>query len=111
MEINRFNRSEFYKKEIVDGIEELDLVTNSIQDFTFSREMSYYKVIEADLGRPDLIAIKAYQDRSKMFAWWILFYVNEIVDPYNDLEIGDILSVPHPKDLEDLLVYNQNKNR
>ena len=111
MEINRFNRSDFYKKEVVDGVEELDLITNSIQDFKFTREMTYYKVIDADIGRPDLISIKAYGDKLSMFKWWVLFYVNDIVDPYTDLYEGLVLLVPHQKDLEDLLNQNGNQNR
>lgn len=106
---NRFNRSEFYKREIVDGVEEFDLTSNYINDFNFSRETTLYTVIEADIKRPDLIAIKAYGDKNKMNVWWIILQYNNIVDIWNDMEPGDVLNIPHPLDIEDLLVGLQNR--
>lgn len=106
---NRFNRSEFYKRELVDGREEFDLISNSINDFNFSRETTLYTVIEADIKRPDLIAIKAYGDKNKMNCWWIILQYNNIENIWNDLYEGQILNIPHPLDLEDLLVSKSNK--
>ncbi len=105
---NRFNRSNFYLKNIVDGNEEYDLTSNSINDFKFTREMTLYTVTDADIARPDLIAIKAFGEKEKMNTHWIIMYVNQIHNVWSDLEIGMILNIPHPKDLEDLLTYNSN---
>jgi hypothetical protein len=106
---NRYNRSNFYKKVVVDGVEQFDLTTNSIEDFKFSREMTYYKISEDDIARPDLIAVKAYQDRDMMNVWWIIMCVNNKLDMWNDFVIGELLNIPDKKDLEDFLSFNQSR--
>jgi hypothetical protein len=108
MAYNRFNRTGFYRTEIVDGIEEIDLTSYSVADFRFNREKTFYKITEEDLKRPDLIAIKAYGDINAMYYWHIILYVNDIYDVFNDLEVGQIISVPNRKDLEELVVFNRN---
>ncbi len=106
---NRFNRSNFLKSVIVDGKEEFDMTTNSINDFKFLREKTFYKIVEEDLIRPDLIAAKAYKSLSAMNYWWVVMYLNNIHDIWHDLNIGDELVIPNKKDLEDYLVFDRNK--
>lgn len=105
---NRLNRTDFYKTNIVEGKEEIDLVTFSVGDFKFNREKTFYKITEEDLLRPDLIAIKAYGDIVSMNYWYVILYINDIQDIWNDLQIGDILTIPAKKDIEDLIVANRN---
>lgn len=107
MSFNRFNRAEFYKIENTEGVEEFDFTTFSLADFNFNREKSFLKITEADLLRPDLIAIKAYGDLQFQNVWWIIMYVNDIHDIWNDLQIGDILTIPNRKDLEELISFNR----
>ena len=109
MQTNKFNRSDFYIKAVADGVEEFDLVTNSINDFKFSREMTYYKVTSEDIGRPDLISVKAYSDKSKMNLWWIVMWINQIHNVWTDLQIGMVLNIPHPLDCNDLLAANSSR--
>ena len=106
---NRFNRSNFLKKNLIDGVNEFDLNSNSINDFEFTREMTYYKITQSDLLRPDLIAIKSYGNLGDMNLWWIIMYVNEIHDIWNDLYIGLMLQIPNKLDIEDF--YTANRNR
>ncbi len=107
MSFNRFNRSDFYKKENVDGKEIFDFTSSSINDFKFSREKSFYKITHKDLLRPDLICINAYQDRSAQNYWWIVMTLNNIFDMWYDLEIGQIITIPHRKDLEEFVIKNR----
>lgn len=108
MLLDKYNRTNFLKKTLVDSVNEYDLVTNSINTFTFSREKSYYRVQEADIQRPDLIAIRAYKDVEAMKYWWVLCYINNIMDPWNDIAINDVWLIPDKKDLEEFLVHNRN---
>lgn len=108
MAFNRFNRSEYYRKEIVDGKEEFDFTSCSINDFKFNREKSFYKITQRDLLRPDLIAINAYEDRNAQTYWWIILTLNNIHDIWNDLSEGQILSIPNRKDVEEFVIANRN---
>lgn len=107
--INRYNRSNFLKTNIVDGKEEFDLNTNTLNDFKFTREKTYYTITEEDLIRPDLISSKAYKDIMAMHYWHIVLFVNEIHDVWNDLVVGDVLNIPHKKDIEDFVVFSRNR--
>lgn len=106
---NMFNRSDFMKSEIVDGKEEYDLISNSINDFKFLREKTFYKITEEDLQRPDLIAMKAYKDPNAMNYWWIIMYLNNIHDIWNDLVVGSNIVIPNRKDLEDFSISKRSR--
>lgn len=106
MQINKFNRSNFYKVVSNENGREYDLTSNTIVDFNFSREMTFYTVAYEDIGRPDLIAVKAYGDKNKVNVWWIIMYVNQVFDCQHDLYAGKILKIPHTLDLNDLVTYN-----
>ena len=106
---NRFNRSDFLKSEIVEGKEEFDMITNSVNDFKFLRDKTFYKITEEDIQRPDLIAMKAYNDTNAMNYWHVIMYLNNIHDVWNDMVIGANIMIPHKKDLEDFIVFNRSK--
>jgi hypothetical protein len=62
-------------------------------------QFSQYQVSDADLGNPDLIAYLMYGQ--EQYDWLIMDF-NGIVDPYNDLYIGQVLRIP---DLQQALAY------
>lgn len=108
---NKFSRSNFLSKILVEGNYEFDMSTNSINDFTFNREKTYYKVVREDLKRPDIIAMKAYGDVESLQYWHILMWYNNIHDIWNDISIGDVLIVPNRKDIEELISFNKNQKQ
>ena len=97
--MSRFNRTNFFPVDNVNGRAERDLAKNFFNDlFVARRPMRFYSVERADLLRPDIISIRAY---NKMDYWWIICRVNKIVDVWNDLEAGDIIQVPDVQDIVD----------
>ena len=107
--LDKFNRTNFLLSQVVDGTNEWDLLSNSLNDFKFSLPMSNYKVRQEDIGRPDLIAIKMYQDVNAMNYWHIIMFVNKISDPWNDILPGDLLKTPDKRDLENFITFNKNR--
>lgn len=110
MILDKFNRSKFLSPVVIDNVNEFDLVSNTINQFKFNREKRYYRVQEEDIQRPDLIAIKAYRDVEAMRFWWIVCYLNNIMDPWNDININDLLIIPDKRDVEDFLVFNRGNS-
>ena len=105
---DRFNRSNFYKKEVIDGIKESDLLTNTFNEFKFKRPLTFFTISTRDKTRPDLLSYRLY---NKVNFWWIVLKVNNIEDPFNDLEEGDVIKVPDILDVEDFYNLNKRKNR
>lgn len=102
--MDKFSRSNFYTKEIVNGILESDLITNVFNDFKFKNAFTEYTVREDDIGRPDLISFKNY---NKINFSWIIMKVNNIEDVWNDLYVGKVLSLPSEVDIDNY--YKENK--
>jgi len=92
------NRTNFYHKETVDQIEELDFLHNSLSEFTMKYNPGYYRVIAPDLMRPDMISHKVY---GTVYLWWVIMLVNEIENSLVDLEIGQLLIIPSKLDIAD----------
>jgi len=92
------DRTKFYNIATVNGINEIDHMWSTLSSFKLTYESSYYRLCEEDIGAPDLISKKLYGSEKY---WWIILLVNKIHDPYNDMEIGDIIQVPSVFD-----VYN-----
>ena len=63
-----------------------------------------YTVISTDLERPDIISVKIYGQQKW---WWLLMRTNNILDPFNDLFVGQQLKV-FPLDILDEF-YNNAK--
>lgn len=97
--MSRFNRTNFFPTENVDGQAERDLVKNYFNDyFEIRHQMRFYIVEAADLLRPDVLSIKFY---GKQDYWWIVCRVNKIDDVWNDLASGDVIQVPDIQDIND----------
>ena len=106
--MDKYNRSNFYKTEVVDGLVEKDLLTNVTNIFDNISEYSFYRVLEEDLLRPDLISLKVYRSISY---WWIILKANNIEDVWNDLYAGKILAIPSISDVERFYSENVSKNK
>ena len=105
---NRYNRTNFYTSEVVDSIKESDLLTNTFNEFKFKRPMSFFTITTVEKTRPDLLSYSLY---STVNYWWIILKINNIEDPFNDLEEGDVVKVPNILDIEDFYILNRRKNR
>ena len=90
------NRTNFFNIVTVSGTQELDHLWNSLSNFEMKYNPNYYRVVTADLMRPDLISYKNY---GTVEFWWIICLVNNIDNPLIDLEIGQILSIPAQQDV------------
>jgi hypothetical protein len=63
-----------------------------------------YTIIGTDINRVDIISLKVY---GRTDYWWMLMRVNNILDPFNDLYIGQVLKTPPINMIEDF--YNKAK--
>ena len=95
---NKYKRSNFYDQKIINNKLECDLVKNYWELFTITRPLRYVTITREFLARPDLLSYSVYRDISY---WWILSKFNLIDDWWNDLEVGDIISIPELKDIDD----------
>jgi len=107
--MSRWNRTIFYRKSIVNGQTENDLVRNYFNDlFEIKRPLRYYAIESGDVQRPDLISIKFYGTDKY---WWLICKFNKLDDLWNDLEIGQIISVPEIADIEDFYTAVKRKKK
>jgi hypothetical protein len=90
------NRTLFFDKITVDSIEEYDYLHNSLSRFTMNYPVSYYRILESEVMRPDLISYRCYET---VDFWWIILYVNDIQDPLNDLTSGTVIKIPNILDI------------
>lgn len=101
---NKFNRTNFYQQNLIDGVVENDLAFNGFDNYSFKRPRTYYTVKEEDLYRPDLIALKTL---GNMDYWWIILKLNSIDDVYNDLFLGKSLQIPSISDCEQFYIQTR----
>lgn len=90
------DRTKFYSKVIVNGIEEPDYLNRALGSFVMNHTPTYYRVDESDVSRPDLISYTNYRT---VAYWWIICLVNKIQNPLTEIEAGDILTIPHLSDI------------
>lgn len=102
--MSKYNRDDFPEKNIIDGINEVDLPMNGFNEFTFTSTIGHYTVTDSDLNRPDLICLNVY---GTMNMWWLLFKYNKIEDVWNDMFVGMVLEIPSLTDLEN---YYRTRN-
>lgn len=92
------NRLRFYNKAVVDGVEQLDVIDNSLSKFTMNYPTYSYIVNETDLLRPDMISYKCF---GSVRYWWVICMVNDILNPFSDIVTGKVLTIPSIKDILD----------
>lgn len=99
------NRKSFYNSVLVDDNKEIDLLDSSIQELIFDEDNSRtYIVSDPYIGRLDLISHQAYNTPE---LWWLLAYVNGIINPMEDMYTGQKLIIPNMIDYFNY--YNRNK--
>lgn len=91
-------RTKFFKKITVNGIEEVDFLDNTLVNFKIKKDVIYYRVRGEDLLAPDNIAYKAYSNER---FWWIICLVNDIQNIEEDLTVGLVLKIPNILDIFD----------
>jgi len=94
------DRFRFYKEVTVDGVKELDFLWNNLSSFEIKRTPIYYRTTVSDVMQPDFISYKIYGTERY---WWIICLVNDIMNPFTDIEEGVILKIPHIMDIYDFL--------
>lgn len=101
MPISRdYDLREFFSKPEIDGDEEVDFLSSSPLDFEFETVNRKFRVKSQHVGRPDLISLEAY---NSVVYWWIILLANDIDDPFNGIEEGDVLILPKPSEVFDFL--------
>lgn len=96
---NRYRRTNFMSDAVVDGILEKDIIDNDWDLFEIKRPMTFFTLTRSYIQRPDLLSIKIYGRENY---WWILSKANpDIMDWWNDLEVGQVIDVPDVRDIED----------
>lgn len=99
---DRYSRSKFFKKSIVDNVEECELSFSKFGDYVWSNKFKNYKIVDGDLKRPDIISLRNY---GRINYWWIIMKVNGIMDVYNDLYVGMNLKIPTEVDIQNLVSF------
>lgn len=97
------NRTRFFKKLTVNGVNELDFLWNTLSSFEMNHTSSYYRVKGDEVGQPDLISYRLYDTEEY---WWIICLVNKIENPLEDIVEGTILQIPNVRDIYD---FHQTK--
>jgi len=104
--MGKFNRTNFYRQNLIDGVVENDLAFNGFDDFQFKRPRTYYTITETTLYRPDLISLKTL---GTIEYWWILLKLNSISDVYNDMFLGKSIVIPSIADCEAFYIQTRRE--
>ena len=89
-------RTDFYTNLDVDGKKEHDFLQSNISKFEIFYPLTYYRVTQSDLMRPDLISYKMYRT---VKYWWLICYINNIDNPFADIKVGELLKIPNSIDI------------
>jgi len=89
-------RTNFYNIQRNDGIDEYDYLYNNLSQFEMNYSISYYRIEQSDLMRPDLISYKIY---GTITYWWLIMMINKIENPLRDMEVGTLLQIPNILDI------------
>lgn len=92
------NRTKFFKKVRVRGIDEVDFLWNTLSAFKKNHISSYYRISGEEVGQPDLVSWRVYGTERY---WWIICLANQIENPLEDMEEGSILEIPNIHDIYD----------
>ena len=92
------DRTDFYNITDIGNGPEYDHLYNNISKFAPQYPVNYYRIVEADVMRPDMISYKCY---NTVDLWWLLMVYNNIENPLMNIVPGNLLMVPNIVD-----VYN-----
>ena len=96
------DRTKFFKKLVVNNLDEIDFLWNTLSSFEINHVSSYYRIKGDEVGQPDLISYRVYGTE---YYWWIICIVNKIENPLEDMEEGTIIQAP---DIRDIYNFYQN---
>lgn len=99
--MSKYNRTNFYKQEIISNRLENDMVKNYWDLFKIKRPLRYLSLSRQFIQRPDLLSYSVYGDVSY---WWILSKFNQIDDWWNDVVVGTNISIPDVRDIDDFFI-------
>lgn len=88
--------TDFFQIITVRGNQEYDFLQNSLSNFTMSYPVQYYRVVQEDLMRLDLVSYKNYQT---VDYWWLIGYVNGVENIWTDMNVGDLYTIPNVLDI------------
>ena len=91
-------RTNFYTVVRNDEIDEYDYLHNNLTKFTTTYALSYYRIEQGDLMRPDLISYRIY---GTIDYWWLICMINGIQNPLKDMVVGALLEIPSVLDIYD----------
>lgn len=101
--MSQFDRDNFYPFLNIKGNMEADIVFNRINVVHYEKSRATtYEVKQEDVLRPDTISTKVYGDPGM---YWVLMLANDIVDPLEEIYVGQVLTVPNRED-----IYNYYQN-
>lgn len=96
-------RTSFYKTVLVDGNKEFDYLSTPLPDLTYKKEDVSYIVTQSTVGRLDLISMRFYKTPD---LWWLIAHVNNIIDPFDDMFVGQELRIPSHIDYYQFFINN-----
>lgn len=95
------NRMNMMDVNVIRNIRERDMgSTNFATGFKTRRGVTWRTVRADEVGRPDLISLRAY---GTVNLWWIIMKLNGIVDPRIDLVPGAQIAIPSRLDISDYM--------
>lgn len=97
------SRCKFYEKVTVDNIPQLDFLYTEINEFLPKSPVGYFVVTESDVGRIDKISYSIYHNSAY---WWIICLQNNIINPFSELSVGQVLEIPA---IEDIYEFYRNR--
>lgn len=92
------DRTKFFQITTVDGVQEVDMLYNTLSSFNLRHTPAYYKTSIHDAMMPDLISFKMYGTEKY---WWVICVVNNIQNPLTGITEGMTLKIPSILDIQE----------
>lgn len=90
-------RTSFFKRVVNNGIEEVDMIDNTLSSFKMYHEPEYYRVTASDEYQADLVSYRVYGTE---VYWWIICIANKISNPLTELVQGLVIKIPSILDIK-----------
>ena len=94
------DRTKFFQKTTVDGVQELDHLWNTLSNLVPRRKSRRYRLSVLDRKRPD---ITSYRNYGTPAFWWMILAFNGIQDPFFETTVGRIVEIPSWPDIYDFV--------
>ena len=90
------NRTKFYAKVIVNGVEELDFLNHTLSSIELKHDNYKYMTNISEVARPDNIS---WENFDTPYWWWLICLVNGIENPLTDITVGMKITIPNRLDV------------